>query len=92
MLSVVDACTREGRAWEVDTRFASRGVTRVLEAIVAARGQPWAIRCDQGPELTRRHFLAWGVERRIEWVHRQPGQPTPNAPLESFPGRWRQEC
>ena len=52
--SVVDAYTRECSALEVDTSFASRRVTRVLDAIVAER-QPQAIRCD-GPELTSRHF------------------------------------
>src|SRR5713226_5105189 len=66
VLSVVDAYTRECLALEVDTSFASRRVTRVLEAIVAERGQPLAIRCDNGPELTSRHFLAWCVERQIE--------------------------
>ena len=45
VLSVVDAYTRECLALEVDTSFASRRVTRVLEAIVAERGQPQAIRC-----------------------------------------------
>ena len=35
VLSVVDAYTRECLALEVDTSFASRRVTRVLEAIVA---------------------------------------------------------
>ncbi len=40
VLSVVDAYTRECLALEVDTSFASRRVTRVLEAIVAERGQP----------------------------------------------------
>ena len=73
MLSVVDAYTRECLALEVDTSFASRRVTRVLDAIVAERGQPLAIRCDNGPELTSRHFLAWCVERQIELVHIQPG-------------------
>jgi putative transposase len=73
MLSVVDAYTRECLALEVDTSFASRRVTRVLDAIVAERGQPLAIRCDNGPELTSRHFLAWCVERKIELVHIQPG-------------------
>ncbi len=63
VLSVVDAYTRECLALEVDTSFASRRVTRVLEAIVAERGQPQAIRCDNGPELTSRHFLAWCLER-----------------------------
>lgn len=68
VLSVMDAYTRECLALEVGTSFASRRVTRVLDAIVAERGQPLAIRCDNGPELTSRHFLAWCVERQIELV------------------------
>ena len=92
VLSVVDAYTRECLALEVDTSFASRRVTRVLEAIVAERGQPLAIRCDNGPELTSRHFLAWCVERGIALVHIQPGKPTQNAYVESFHGRLREEC
>ena len=92
VLSVVDAYTRECLALEVDTSFASRRVTRVLEGIIAERGQPQAIRCDNGPELTSRHFLAWCVERRIELVHIQPGKPTQNARVESFNGRLREEC
>jgi len=92
VLSVVDAYTRECLALEVDTSFASRRVTRVLDAIVAERGQPLAIRCDNGPELTSRHFLAWCVERQIELVHIQPGKPTQNARIESFHGRLRDEC
>src|SRR5579859_5707115 len=92
VLSVVDAYTRECLALEVDTSFASRRVTRVLDAIVAERGQPLAIRCDNGPELTSRHFLAWCVERKIELVHIQPGKPMQNGRVESFHGRLREEC
>ena len=92
VLSVVDAYTRECLALEVDTSFASRRVTRVLDGIVAERGQPLAIRCDNGPELTSRHFQAWCVERKIELLHIQPGKPTQNARVESFHGRLREEC
>lgn len=92
MLSVVDAYTRECLALEVDTSFASRRVTRVLEAIITERGVPQSIRCDNGPELTSRHFLAWCIERQIELLHIQPGQPTQNARIESFHGRLREEC
>ena len=92
VLSVVDAYTRECLALEVDTSFASRRVTRVLEQIIAERGVPLAIRCDNGPELTSRHFLAWCVERQIELVHIQPGKPAQNARIESFNGRLREEC
>jgi putative transposase len=92
VLSVVDVFTRECLALEVDTSFASQRVTRVLEEIAVQRGQPRSIRCDNGPELTSRHFLAWCIERKIELVHIQPGKPTQNAHVESFHGRLREEC
>ena len=92
VLSVVDAYTRECLALEVDTSFASRRVTRVLEAILAERGVPQRIRCDNGPELTSRYFLAWCIERQIELVHIQPGRPMQNGRVESFHGKLRDEC
>src|SRR5579885_2254091 len=92
VLSVVDACTRECLALETDTSFASRRVTRVLDGIVAERGAPLAIRCDNGPEMTSRHFLAWALERKIEMVHIQPGRPQQNGLVESFHARLRDEC
>jgi hypothetical protein len=42
-------------ALEVDTSFASRRVTLVLETIITERGRPLAIRCDNGPELSEVH-------------------------------------
>jgi putative transposase len=92
VLSVIDVYTRECLALEVDTSFASRRVTRELEKIVAERGAPEAIRCDNGPEFTSRHFLAWGMERKIEVVHIEPGRPVQNAFVESFHGKLRDEC
>jgi putative transposase len=92
VLSVEDAYTRQCLALEVDTSFASRRVTRVLEAAIAGYGCPETIRCDNGSELTSRHMLAWAVERRIELRHIAPGKPTENGRLESFNGRLRDEC
>jgi putative transposase len=92
VLTVVDAYTRECLALEVDTSFASRRVTRVLDQIMVERGAPQSIRCDNGPELTSRHFLAWAIERGIELVHIQPGKPAQNGRLESFNGKLREEC
>jgi len=92
VLSVVDAFTRECLALEVDTGFASRRVTRVLDEVIGQRGLPQAIRCDNGPELTSRHFLAWGLEWKIELRHIQPGRPMQNGHVESFHGRLREEC
>jgi putative transposase len=92
VLSVVDAFTRECLALEVDTGFASRRVTRVLEAIIAHRGRPQAIRSDNGPEFTSRHYLSWAMEWRVDLLHIQPGKPIQNAHVESFHGRLREEC
>lgn len=89
---MVDRYTRECLALEVDTSMGSRRVTRVLEAIIAERGVPQAIRSDNGPEFTSRHFLAWSLERKIEVVHIEPGKPAQNAHVESFHGKLRDEC
>jgi putative transposase len=92
VLSVVDEYSRECLALEVDTSFPSPRVTRVLDKIIALRGKSSSIKMDNGPELTSRHFLAWGVERRIHLDHIQPGKPVQNAKVESFHGRLRDEC
>lgn len=64
----------------------------MLDQIISERGAPLSIRCDNGPELTSRHFLSWCIERKIELLHIQPGKPTQNARLESFNGKLREEC
>src|SRR5271157_1209366 len=92
VLTVEDEYTRESLALPVDTSFASRRVTRELERILAEREKPLAIRCDNGPEFTSRHFLAWCLERGIELVHIQPGKPQQNGYVESFTGKMRDEC
>lgn len=92
VLSVVDNFTRECLALETDTSFASQRVTRVLEQVITGRGAPQALRMDNGPELTSRHFLAWCMERKITMHHIQPGKPMQNGHVESFNGRFRDEC
>jgi putative transposase len=92
VLTVEDEYTRESLALPVDTSFASRRVTRELERILAEREKPQAIRCDNGPEFTSRHFLAWCIEKQITLVHIQPGKPQQNGYVESFNGKLRDEC
>jgi putative transposase len=92
VLAVVDTFTRECLALEVDTSFASRRVTRVLDEIIAARGKPKRLLMDNGSELTSRHFLSWGVDWKLELAYIQPGKPVQNAYVESFNGKLRDEC
>jgi len=75
--------SRESLALPVDTSFASRRVTRELEAILAGREKPLAIRCDNGPEFTSRHFLALVASRsRSSWC-------TFNRGSRSRTGTWK---
>ena len=92
MLTVVDSFTRECPAIEVDTGLSSRRVTRVLDWIIGQREKPEVIRCDNGPEFTSRHFLVWCEEQGIRLLHIQPGRPMQNGHVESFNGRFRDEC
>ena len=92
IFSVVDCYTRECLTLEVDTSLPSRRVTRALAGIIETRGAPGAIRSDNGPEMSSRHYLAWCIEKRIDAVHIQPGKPTQNAHVESFHSRLRDEC
>jgi len=91
-LTMVDSYTRECPAIEVDTGISSRQVTRTLERVIEQRGAPVSLRCDNGPEFTSRHFLAWCAQKKIELVHIQPGRPMQNGHVESFNGRLREEC
>ncbi len=92
VLGVIDGFTRQSHVLETATSFPSRRVTRELEQAMAAHGKPQAIRCDNGPEFTSRHFLAWAIEWKIDIVHIQPGKPTQNGGMESFNGKLRDEC
>jgi putative transposase len=91
-LTLVDEHTRECLAIEVDSCLSSRRVTRVLEWVIQMRGKPGSLRCDNGPEFTSRHFLAWCEEQQIRLIHIQPGRPMQNGRVESFNGRLRDEC
>ena len=92
VFSVVDAFTRECLALETDTSMPSQRVTRILQRIIDRRGAPEFLRSDNGPEVSSRHYLAWCVERSIGTIHIQPGKPTQNGHVESFHGRFRDEC
>lgn len=67
-------------------------VSLVLERLKAARGLPKAIICDNGPEFISRALDQWAHKNKVELKFIQPGKPTQNAFIESFNGRFRDEC
>ena len=91
-LTVVDAFTRECPAIEVDTSLPGARVARVLDRLVAARGAPAAITVDNGPELRGRALDAWAYRHGVALDFIAPGKPVQNAYIESFNGKFRDEC
>ena len=92
MLTVVDDCTRECPAIEVDTSLGGLRVRRVLDRIASERGLPEVIVLDNGPEFRGRALAAWSEERGVRLEFIEPGKPAQNAFAESFNGRLRDEC
>ena len=76
----------------MDTGISSRQVTRVLERVIDERGAPASLRCDNGPEFTSDHFVEWCGSKSLTVTHIQPGKPVQNGHVESFNGRFRDEC
>ncbi len=85
VFGVMDRFTRQSLVLDTSTSFPSRRVTRVLERAITEHGKPQSIRCDNGPELTSRHFLAWAIEWKIDLIHIQPGKPTQNVSVRPRP-------
>ena len=92
MLTIVDDCTRECLAIEVDTSLGGLRVRRGLDRIASERGLPEAIVLDNGPEFRGRALAAWSEECGVRLEFIQPGKPVQNAYIESFNGRLRDEC
>ncbi len=92
ILTVVDDYTRQWKASVVDTSIGGVRVVRVLDELAPSTGLPTAIVTDNGPEFTSRAFLSWAERRGIDLRFIQPGKPTQNAYVESFNGKFREEC
>ena len=93
LLTVVDLYTREALAIEVDTSLSGVRVARVLDAVIAERGEaPEAIVMDNGPELTSRALDQWAYDRGVRLHFIDPGKPVQNCFVESFNGTLRHDC
>lgn len=92
ILAVVDDFTRECLGLVADTSLSGVRVARELDIIIDRRGKPATIVSDNGTELTSIAILKWQQEAGVGWRYIAPGKPTQNAFIESFNGRFRDEC
>lgn len=92
MLNIVDEYTREALDIVVDYGIDADATVATLDRLVAARGWPEFIRCDNGPELTANAIRDWCRLGRSGVHYIDPGSPWQNPFVESFNGRLRDEC
>ncbi|MES1191496.1 MAG: IS3 family transposase [Steroidobacter sp.] len=84
LFNVLDDFNREGLGIEVDFSLPATRVIRSLEQIIEWRGQPNAIRCDNGPEYISDALTQWARQRGIRIDYIQPGKPQQNAYVERY--------
>ena len=83
---------------ETDTSLGSEHVVRVLNEQIELRGVPQRLRIDGSPLVGRRpEFRAkpldvWAKKNEVALFFIEQGKPTQNGQIESFNGRFRQEC
>jgi putative transposase len=91
-LTIVDDCTRECLAIEVDSSITGLRVQGVLERLADTRGLPQSITVDNGPEFDGQVLDKWAYRRSVQLSFIRPGKPNENAYIESFNGKFRDEC
>ena len=84
LFNVLDDYNREGLEIEADFSLPAERVIRSLEQIMAWRGKPSVLRCDNGPEYISQALRTWADDRGIRLEHIQPGQPQQNAYVERY--------
>ena len=84
LFNVIDDFNQEALGIEVDFSLPSERVIRSLEQIIAWRGCPGVIRCDNGPEYISAALQNWASRRGVRLEYIQPGNPQQNAYVERF--------
>lgn len=91
-MNVIDEFTREALAIEADTSLSGVAVSRVLEKTGMFNGVPDTIVCDNGPDFISKALDAWCYQNGVKLCFITPGKPIENCFIESFNGRFRDEC
>ena len=91
-LNLMDGYTREALWIEIDTSLPGVRVVQVLERVAQERGLPETIQVDNGPEFISRVVDQWAYANGVALHFIAPGKPVQNAFIESFNGKFRDEC
>jgi transposase InsO family protein len=91
-LTVVDDATHEAVAIVPERAMGGLQLAHILDQLAQSRGLPKAIRTDNGKEFCSWAIPTWAHARGVQLFLIEPGKPNQNAYIESFNGRFRDEC
>lgn len=91
-LTMTDLYSKEVPVIEVDVSIGGSRVCRILDRLFATRSLPETLILDNGPEFAGTALDAWAAQHGVQLHFIQPGKPVQNAFIESFNGKFRDEC
>ena len=91
-LVVEDLFSRKALTIEVNRSLTGAQVVAVLNRLAITRGLPGFITVDNGPEFICEALDTWAEKNSVLLRFIDPGKPMQNAFVESFNGRFRDEC
>lgn len=92
MLTILDEHTRECHVLRADRALKSADVLEWMGKAIAEHGAPEYLRSDNGPEFIAKEVQRWLAAHQIKTIYIEPGSPWMNGFVESFHGRFRDEC
>jgi putative transposase len=73
IINIMDECSRKALWTEAHLSISAKTLIEVLDKVVAWRGAPAYIRCDNGPEFISHRLKDWAEKRDVELRFIQPG-------------------
>ena len=92
VLTIVDDFSKESPATVAGHSISGHHVVEVLETLGEQRPLPREIVMDNGPEFTSLALDQWAHRNGVHLRFITPGRPVENCFIESFNGRFRDEC
>jgi len=92
MLTILDEHTRECHVLWAERALKAADVLHWLQKAVEQHGAPEYLRSDNGSEFIAKIVQQWLKDNRIRTLYIEPGSPWQNGFVESFHGRFRDEC
>ena len=85
IINIMDECSRKALWTEAYSSISAKTLIEVLDKVVAWRGLPSYIRCDNGPEFISGKLEEWAKDK-VELRFIQPGKPSQNGLIERLNG------